>query len=145
MARLAHEHYRRGMKPDYKRPNTLPWEALPEYYQESSRAQVAYIFHALTSRGYQLQRAAGAAMPVSIPEGEVEPLWEMEHGRWNFERLWSGWRRASEKNDDQKLSPYLVPWKELPEQIKQYDREAVLAFPRILAEGGYHLRLPEER
>jgi ppGpp synthetase/RelA/SpoT-type nucleotidyltranferase len=139
MARVAHEMYRRGMKPDYKKPNTLPWDALPEYYRESSCAQVAYMFHAMKSRGYEIDRATGTVQPFRIPEEQIEPLAEMEHGRWNYERLRSGWRRDSEKNDERRRTPYLVAWRELSDAIKEYDRNAVREFPHVLAEGGYEL------
>jgi len=132
------------MKPDYKKPNTLPWEALPDFYQQSSRAQVAYMFHALTSRGFRIKRIPRAVEPASIPVGQIESLAEVEHGRWNCERLLSGWRRASEKNDERKLTPYLVSWRDLPDAIKEYDRNAVRNFPAILAEGGYQLRFSKE-
>ena len=43
--------------------------------------------------------------------------------------------------DDKKLSPYIVPWTELPKEIRAYDVNAVAAFPEILKAGGYHLKL----
>ena len=64
---------------------------------------------------------------------EVERMAEMEHGRWNVERLRDGWRYGKVRDDERKIHDCLVPWAELPEAIKPYDRKAVKAFPKILA------------
>jgi len=61
---------------------------------------------------------------------------EMEHGRWNVERLSAGWRFGPEKNEDERISPYLIPWQNLSPEIKGYDREAVCNFPKLLWDAG---------
>ncbi len=33
---------------------------------------------------------------------------------------------------EKKISPYLVPWSELPENVKQWDRDAVTNIPDLL-------------
>lgn len=169
MGEIAHEVYRKvnNMKPDYRKPNTLPWECLPEQYKKSSRDQAAYAFEILRGWGFQIQKVGGKPTPIAMPEEFVEPMAEQEHGRWNFERLECGWRRAPTKDDERKRSPYIVPWVDLPgampesqrsreadsqritsqktpkrEKIADYDRKSVRAFPRILAEGGYELIPP---
>ena len=63
----------------------------------------------------------------------------MEHGRWNAERLLEGWKLGPNRDHDKKISPYLVAWEELPEKIKQYDRDAVKALPEKLREYGYEI------
>lgn len=64
---------------------------------------------------------------------------ELEYGRWNVERLRGGWRSGKTRDDSRKIQNCLVPWKELPDAIKRYDREAVRAFPKILAKAGWGL------
>ena len=64
---------------------------------------------------------------------------EYEHGRWNAERLDSGWRTGEEKKIEDKISPYLVPWVELPDNIKEFDRDAVKNFPIILKKIGFEV------
>ena len=61
---------------------------------------------------------------------------EMEHGRWNVERLRAGWRYGTEKNETARISPYLIPWKDLSKEIKGYDRDAVCDFPGLLWQVG---------
>jgi hypothetical protein len=65
---------------------------------------------------------------------------ELEHGRWNAERLRDGWRYGKKRDDSRKIHNYLVPWAELPDDIKVYDRGAVRAFPEILAKAGLEVR-----
>ena len=65
---------------------------------------------------------------------------ELEYGRWNNERLQDGWRYGKTKDEDRKLSPFLVCWKDLSDGdngVKKYDRTAVGAFPKILAKAGW--------
>jgi len=143
MGRVVHESYLKinHTRPNHKKPNTLPWDALPEAYQQSSRDQAAYAFFTLRKLGFQID--AVAAPIGDIPEHLVERLASIEHGRWNYERICSGWRYASQKDDDKHLSPYLVAWDALPDEIKEYDRLAVRAYPRVLAAGGYRLQPPK--
>ncbi|NLX96914.1 MAG: Ryanodine receptor Ryr [Rhodopirellula sp.] len=73
---------------------------------------------------------------------EVERMAEMEHGRWNAERLRDGWRYGHPRDDQRKVHDCLVPWSELPETIKRYDRDAVRAFPEILAKAKLEVYRP---
>ena len=70
---------------------------------------------------------------------EIETLAEMEHSRWNAERLREGWRYAPEKNVEKKLTPYLVAWTDLSEPIREWDRSAVSAWPDLLAARGLRI------
>ena len=69
------------------------------------------------------------------PDG-VRRLAEMEHGRWNAERLLLGWRYAEAKDVARRLSPFLVPWDALPPDIQDYDLQAIRGLPRTFREAG---------
>jgi len=71
---------------------------------------------------------------------EVERMAELEHGRWNVERLRDGWRYGKTRDDSRKIHDCLVPWTALPDEIKKYDRNAVRAFPEILAKAKLEVR-----
>ena len=58
---------------------------------------------------------------------------ELEHERWVSERLTAGWVYSKERDASKKISPYLVPWNELPDEIKEYDRQTIRALPDLLA------------
>ena len=81
-----------------------------------------------------------ATTPLAIPEPQVEHLAEIEHGRWNVERLLEGWRWGPIKDVKKRVSPYLVPWSELPDDIREYDRQFIRAIPETLANTGTRCR-----
>jgi len=59
---------------------------------------------------------------------------EIEHVRWCEERLKQGWTyHKSLKDIKKKTSPYLVPWNDLPEDIKELDYNTVKDLPAFLA------------
>jgi ABC-type amino acid transport substrate-binding protein len=47
-----------------------------------------------------------------------------------------GWRYADKKDVAKKLSPYLVPWKQLSPEIQQYDVDAICSLPAKLRGAG---------
>jgi len=83
--------------------------------------------------------AADPKVTVTFTPDEIERMAEMEHGRWNVERLRDGWRSGKPRDDQKKIHDCLAPWKDLPdgeEGVKKYDRQSVRAFPAILAHAG---------
>jgi hypothetical protein len=53
-----------------------------------------------------------------------------------MQRLRAGWRYGREKDEHAKISPDLVAWDDLRDEIKGYDRDAVLEFPSLLWQVG---------
>lgn len=56
----------------------------------------------------------------------------IEHDEWVKERTESGWKYGAAKSIKKKISPYLVPYEDLDEKIKENDREAVRSILRLL-------------
>ena len=81
-----------------------------------------------------------AIVLTEFTEGEVEVMAELEHERWNRERLAEGWQLGPERNVEKKISPYIAPWSELPDEIKEYDRETVRGMPQLLADVQIEIR-----
>jgi RyR domain len=65
---------------------------------------------------------------------------EMEHARFNVERLLGGWTLGPQRDREKKISPTLVAWSELPEIEKNKDRQAVQAIPELLKQFGLEIR-----
>jgi len=63
-------------------------------------------------------------------------LARMEHLRWVEDRLRQGWYLGPRRDVAGKRSPYLVPWDELSEEVRDLDRDSVRAIPRLVAELG---------
>ncbi len=139
MAINVHEAFRQQrMKAPRKEPNLQPWEKLLPDFQNSNRQQVVYAVEILRQAGFNIEVASTGEdfMSPDFTKDEIDFMAEMEHGRWNVERLRSGWRYGPEKDEASKLSPYLIPWKYLNDEIKGYDREAVCNFPGLLRQVG---------
>ena len=62
---------------------------------------------------------------VSLPP-ELEELMEIiaknVHENWAQQRMSEGWAYSGERDDVKKTTPCLVPYEELPEIEKEYDR-----------------------
>lgn len=57
----------------------------------------------------------------------------IEHNRWKAERRLAGWTYGEEKDDANKKSPYLIPFDDLPPDIKKFDYEFVENIPHLLS------------
>ena len=142
MARQAHESYRqkRGEPLAHQDPSLSDWSELPESLRESNLQQIDHIEDKLHRINMILEKADPEAIGVTEFEPEeVELLAEIEHARWNVERLRSGWRYAEDKDVELKHSPFLVPWSELSEEVKEWDRRAVRQIPAMMRERGYRI------
>ena len=141
LARAAHRDYvrrRLAQGADLANdPALSAWDDLPESLRESNRAQVADIPAKLSAVGYELAPTGDWDTDLfSFPPEQIEKLACMEHKRFMEERLRAGYRYGP-KDTVAKLSPYLVPWEQLSEDIRDLDRDAVRLIPSLLAAAGY--------
>lgn len=146
LARVIHQEYLRDQRRRGATPEThaalVPWEDLPEHFKESNRAQAQHVGVKLAAVGCDLAPlgaadSAGTA-PVVLTPDEIERLAEMEHERWVQERKRDGWTLGA-KDPDRKRSPFLVPWGELADVVRDDDRAFVRNLPGILARAGYEI------
>lgn len=56
----------------------------------------------------------------------TEKLAEHAHDIWAQQRLSEGWTYGEKRDDEKKHHPCLVPYADLPDSEKQYDRNAAL-------------------
>lgn len=143
MARAFHANYVAGSVG--KLPSSLkPWEKLDETFRTANREQARYAVKILEACGFTVRSAADPDHPVVLndfTDAEVERMAELEHGRWNAERLRDGWRHGP-RDDAKKRHNCLVPWRDdktLTAEIKDYDRNSVRKFPEILAQAGLEI------
>lgn len=83
---------------------------------------------------------SGVELPPEI-QALTELLAERTHDVWASGRIREGWRYGAERNDELKLHPCLVPYSELPESEKEYDRSTALETLRYVIACGYDIRL----
>ncbi|MCU0857459.1 MAG: hypothetical protein MUC65_03535 [Pontiellaceae bacterium] len=118
--------------------NMKPWPKLAETYKTANLEQARYSVDILKSVGFGVRRVTGTPVIFTdFSDKELALMAEMEHGRWNVERLHDGWRYSKDRNDDLRLHNNLVPWIDHAlDDVRYYDLNSVKKFPEILAKAG---------
>jgi len=149
LARGMHEEYvqqqvREGGRSPETNPAIAAWGSLAESLRESNRAQAAHIGEKLRAVGATLGPLMDAdAEAFEFSPAEIELLAEMEHVRWVEERRRDGWTYVpGEKDIDRKTSPHMVPWDDLSNDVKEWDRVFVRGLPKFLARSGFQVVRP---
>lgn len=68
-----------------------------------------------------------------------EKLAENTHDVWAAGRVSQGWTYGEERNDEKKTTPCLVPYSELPESEKDYDRNTALQTLKLIQKLGFKI------
>jgi RyR domain len=85
--------------------------------------------------------ADAVALPADLL-ALTELLARHTHDAWARRRLADGWRHGPRRDDATKEHPGLVPYDELPESEKEYDRATALGVLRTLVALGYRIEGP---
>lgn len=81
---------------------------------------------------------AGVHLSADILElGEL--LARNTHDLWASQRLAEGWRRGPRRDDVSKQHPCLVPYEDLPESEKEFDRRTALETLKVILTMGYRI------
>ena len=79
---------------------------------------------------------------VELP-GELEQLVEQMsknvHEVWSETRIQQGWTYGEQRNDELKTHPCLVPYEELPESEKEYDRNTSIGTLKLIMKLGFKI------
>ena len=79
---------------------------------------------------------------VVLPKGVLaltENIAENVHNVWASERIAQGWTYGRVKNVEKKITPLLVPYSELPDSEKAYDRNTALETLKLIYKLGYKI------
>lgn len=79
---------------------------------------------------------------IVLPDGLLqltEQIAENVHDVWAVSRISEGWTFGPERNDELKETPCLVPYSELPEIEKEYDRNTALQTIKLILSLGYRI------
>lgn len=79
---------------------------------------------------------------VKLPEELLElteKIAEQVHDVWSQGRIAEGWTYGEERNDQKKTHPCLVPYSELPDSEKEYDRATAFATLKLIVALGYKI------
>lgn len=69
----------------------------------------------------------------------IELLARNTHEVWAQQRIAEGWKYGEERNDEQKEHPCLVPYDELPESEKVYDRNTAMETLKVIKLLGFEI------
>lgn len=69
----------------------------------------------------------------------TEQLAENAHDVWAAGRVAEGWTYGERKDSEKKTTPCLVPYGELPESEKEYDRNTALETLKLIIKLGYKI------
>jgi hypothetical protein len=125
--------------------------------KEQNRAFVRDIPRKLAQVGCRMVPGAGYLQPLNLQD-EIEELAEAEHRRWLKAKIELGWRYGADADKGPKIHQDMLWWRkltprerhrlpsgwgavlgkdELPEEVKQKNRDMVANIPEILASAGY--------
>ncbi len=83
---------------------------------------------------------------VELPEELLELtelLAENTHEQWAQQRIQDGWTYGP-RNDREKTNPCLVPYADLPDSERVYDRNTAMETVKLLLKLGYQLTPPKK-
>ncbi|MFA5523144.1 MAG: RyR domain-containing protein [Tissierellales bacterium] len=102
------------------------WESLPEDLKYSNIRQARTITDKLRYLGYSAsEENEGGTEIKELEPSQIEYLSKIEHDSWVDERSKNGWTYGEAKDIDNKISPHLIPYEELTEDVKELDRDTV--------------------
>lgn len=84
---------------------------------------------------------AGIELPPALV-ALTERLAENAHDLWARQRLDDGWTHGPQRDDRAKTHPCLVPYADLPDSEKAYDRAAALGTLKAILALGYTITPP---
>ena len=70
----------------------------------------------------------------------TELIAENVHDTWSLSRMNEGWVYGEVKDSIKKTTPCLVPYNELPEEEKEYDRKTALETLKLIVKLGYNIK-----
>ena len=69
----------------------------------------------------------------------TEEIAENVHENWSAGRISEGWIYGGERDDEKKITPCLVPYSELPDSEKEYDRNTAIQTLKLIVALGYKI------
>lgn len=89
-----------------------------------------YTPHPIDTKGVELPRELTAL---------AEDIAKNVHEVWSVGRMNDGWTYGEKRNDTEKKHPCLVPYEELSEEEKQYDRNTSIETIKLILKLGFKI------
>lgn len=114
----------------------------------SNYAQAEHIPVKVRALGYELEPKSecdSKRVVTTLSDQQIEILARLEHERFVEERIAAGWTQddqATSSDPSKKTSPYLVPYDQLEDHIKEYDRNTARSIIPLLNQAGLAMVRP---
>ena len=69
----------------------------------------------------------------------TEILAKNVHEIWALSRIEEGWSFGRERNDSLKQHPYIIPYSQLPDSEREYDRNTAMNTLKMMLKLGYKI------
>lgn len=147
LAKKINEQYVESIEEEYDRKSksgevdeTLQkrYDARCEFKELSSDLKLSNIRQAksipkkVNMIGCEIVHKSDEREAVEFTEKEIKDLAIFEHKEWVEEKENTGWTKGDVKDEEKRITPFLVPWEELTEDIQKYDADAVKNIPHLL-------------
>ncbi len=97
-------------------PKQDTWDQLSYSGQEGNR--LAVLHHRVKRKIWEVTKEESKDRMISL-------LACSEHQRWKAEKILSGWKGGSDRDNKRKIHEYICPYSEVPDDIKEYDVKVV--------------------
>lgn len=91
-----------------------------------------------------IQDTSGITLPPEL-SALIEDLARINHDTWAAQRFEDGWILGPQRDDHARTHPCLVPFEELPEEEKVYDRNAATELLKRVLQLNFRILPPEAR
>lgn len=79
---------------------------------------------------------------VQLPDNLLslmESIAKNVHEVWAYNRISQGWNYGSQRDDANKCHPCLIPYEDLSEEERDYDRQTALATLKLIIKLGFNI------
>ncbi len=128
-----HGHYVDGLQ-RRTRPSHQDWPRLPEVWRRENRHQADHMNIKFRAVGMRMVRGYRGAQ-VELAAEEIELLARMEKARWLAGQKLRGYRLGERRGEYDRTHSLMLPWEQLSDDAREYDRTAARALPEVVRQG----------
>ena len=93
---------------------------------------------------YELRHPKAIEVWKTIERAETEAVAENTHEVWSQSRLSEGWTYGPRRDDAKLKHPCLIPYADLPEVEKDYDRRTAMNAIKLIVKLGYRIEKADD-
>lgn len=142
LAPVLHEDWLSGLTEEKKKTkeNAVPWGQLRPDIVESNVEAALRIPFILELVGLTLEEGTGIAPEIQeILKEKLEVMAAAEHGGWEEQKRIDGWTYSRKPLESALGHNCLIPYDQLPDDVKQYDRNTINKYPVYAKLAGFKI------